>query len=459
VDATELAFAGATRQAALLREGELTPRDLVEVYLERIERLDPELGAFRVVLADEARAAADQAAERLRAGDESPMLGIPVAIKDEVFVEGQVNTFGTGAAGGPATEDSAVVARLRSAGAIPIGITKVPELTMWAFTETKTWGITRNPWDLDRTPGGSSGGSAAAVAAGLAPVALGTDGLGSIRIPAACCGLVGIKTQRGRVSFAPQDNHWHGLSVIGPIARSVADAAMLLDAMAEQPGERPFAEEVKPPDAPLRIAVSARTPAPPGVTAPYRAALDQTAELLRSLGHSVEERDPPSREAGLHAMARYLRGIHDDAAALPRADRLERRTRRAARLGSFIGDGLLQRGEDTLHGRSEAINEFFAEFDVLLTPAITRLPLRVGACEGRGWLATVNANTPYSAYTTPWNMTGQPGMAVPAGFTGEGFPLSVQLVGRPNAEATLISLAAQLEAERPWADRRPAFAG
>jgi len=217
VDATELAFAGATRQAALLREGELTPRDLVEVYLERIERIDPELGAFRVVLADEARAAADEAAERLRAGDESPMLGIPVAIKDEVYVKGQMNTFGTGAGAGPAAEDSAVVARLRAAGAIPIGITKVPELTMWAFTETKTWGITRNPWDLERTPGGSSGGSAAAVAAGLAPVALGTDGLGSVRIPAACCGLVGIKTQRGRVSFAPQENHWHGLSVIGPI--------------------------------------------------------------------------------------------------------------------------------------------------------------------------------------------------------------------------------------------------
>jgi amidase len=459
VDATELAFAGATRQAALLREGELTPRDLVEVYLERIERLDPELGAFRVVLAEEARAAADQAADRLKAGDASPMLGIPIAIKDEVFVRGQVNTFGTGAGGGPAAEDSAVVARLRAAGAILIGITKVPELTMWAFTETKTWGITRNPWDLDLTPGGSSGGSAAAVAAGLASVALGTDGLGSIRIPAACCGLVGIKTQRGRVSFAPQENHWHGLSVIGPIARSVADAAMLLDAMAEQPGERPFAAAVAPPAAPLKIAYSARTPVPPGISAPYRAALDQTVELLRSLGHTVEERDPPSREAGLHAMARYLRGIHDDAAELPRADRLERRTRKAARLGGFISNGLMARGEETLEGRAPALSGFFAEFDALLTPGIARLPLRVGACEGRGWLATANANAPYSAFTSPWNITGQPGIAVPAGFTGEGFPLSVQLVGRAHAEATLISLAAQLEAERPWADRRPSFAG
>lgn len=459
MDATELAFAGATRQAALLRSGGLTPRDLVEVYLERIERIDPELGAFRVVLADEARAAADAAAERLNAGDESPMLGIPVAIKDEVYVKGQMNTFGTGAGDGPAAEDSAVVARLRSAGAILIGITKVPELTMWAFTETKTWGITRNPWDLERTPGGSSGGSAAAVAAGLVPVALGTDGLGSVRIPAACCGLVGIKTQRGRVSFAPQENHWHGLSVIGPIARSVADAAMLLDAMAEPTGERPFAEAVAPPAAPLKIAFSTRTPVPPGVTAPYRTALEQTVELLRSLGHHLEERDPPVRAAGLHGMARYLRGIHDDAAALSRPHRLERRTRTAARLGGRISDGLMARGEETLQGRDPALNEFFADIDVLLTPGIARLPMRIGAYEGRGWLATANGNAPYSAFTSPWNVTGQPGMAVPAGFTGEGFPLSVQLVGKPHAEATLISLAAQLESERPWADRRPSLAG
>jgi amidase len=458
VDATELAFAGATEQAALLRAGELTPRDLVEVYLERIERIDPELGAFRVVLADEARAAADGAAERLRAGDESPMLGIPVAIKDEVYVEGQANTFGTGAGGGPAAEDSAVVARLRAAGAILIGITKVPELTMWAFTETKTWGITRNPWDLERTPGGSSGGSAAAVAAGLAPVALGTDGLGSVRIPAACCGLVGIKTQRGRVSFAPQENHWHGLSVVGPIARTVADAAMLLDAMAERPGERPFTEEVHAPAQPLRIAFSAKPPLPQPVRAPYRAALDQTVELLRSLGHHVEDRDPPTRAAYLHATPRYLRGIHDDARALPRPDRLERRTRRMAQLGGWIRPSVLARGEDTMQGRSPELNEFFADIDVLLTPAIPQLPLRIGAYEGRGWALTANGNAPYSSFNAPWNVTGQPGMAIPAGFTGEGMPLSVQIVGKPHAEATLISLAAQLEAERPWADRRPSLA-
>ncbi len=248
MEPTDLAFAGLVRQAGLVRDGSVSPRELVELSLERIARLDPELNAFRVVLAEQARAEA-AAAERDDGVADQPLRGVPVAVKDDLDVAGEVTAFGTGAYGPPAREDSEVVRRLRAAGAIVIGKTNVPELTQWPFTESITWGRTRNPWDLERTPGGSSGGSAAAVAAGLVPAALGTDGLGSVRIPAACCGLVGVKPQRGRVSYAPLAEHWHGLSVIGPLVRRAADAALLLDVMAAERPARGFVEAAHPPSA------------------------------------------------------------------------------------------------------------------------------------------------------------------------------------------------------------------
>ena len=265
----DLAFAGAARQAELLRARELSSRELVQLYLERIERLDPQLNSFRVVLGEQALAEAEQAQARLDAGETTPLLGVPVAIKDEFDVAGQLNTLGCGTIDEPAREDSEVVRRLRAAGAIPIGITKVPELTIWPFTETETWGKTRNPWNPDRVPGGSSGGSGAAVAAGLAPVALGSDGAGSIRIPAAWCGLFGLKVQRGRISYMPLPEHWHGMSVPGPLARRVLDAALFLDAVAgPAPGDataappppEPFAHAARQSPRPLRIAVSTKVP-------------------------------------------------------------------------------------------------------------------------------------------------------------------------------------------------------
>jgi len=465
----DLAFAGVARQAELLRGREITAPELVELYLKRIERIDPRLNAFRVVLADQAREEAERAQGRLDAGETAPLLGVPVAIKDEFDVAGQLNTLGTAALDQPAREDSEVVRRLRAAGAIPIGITHVPELTIWPFTESKTWGKTRNPWDTARSPGGSSGGSAAAVAAGLAPAALGSDGGGSVRIPSAWCGLFGLKVQRGRISYMPQPQHWHGMSVPGPIARRVLDAALFLDAVAGSvPGDaasapapaEPFAAAAQRMPGPLRIATSLKVP--PGVTARVsaesRRAVEETAGLLRSLGHDVLERDPDYGLAWTHVTRRFLRGIHDDVRATPNVERLEGRTRAIGRLGALVPARSVARSitrEPQVAARIASVHD---EFDVLMTPVTARPAPAVGKWEGRGALRTLDGITRRCPFTAVWNFTGQPAAAVPAGFDDAGMPLSVQLIGRFNDEATLLSLAAQLEAERPWADARPPVA-
>jgi amidase len=464
----DLAFAGAARQAELLRERQVSARELVGLYLERIERLDPSLNAFRVVLGDQALAEAERAQARLDAGETAPLLGVPVAIKDEFDVAGQLNTCGCDAGQEPARADSEVVRRLRAGGAIPIGITNVPELTIWPFTETKTWGKTRNPWDPERAPGGSSGGSGAAVAAGLAPVALGSDGAGSIRIPAAWCGLFGLKPQRGRISYRPLAEHWHGMSVPGPLARRVLDAALFLDTVAgPAPGDaiavpepaEPFAAAAQRAPRPLRVAMSLKVP--PLVTArasaQSRRAVEHTAELLRSLGHEVHERDPHYGLAFSHALRRYLRGIRDDVRALPDQERLERRTRGMARLGALVPAAGVARSRKAEPQVSARVNSLFREFDVLITPVTARPAPAVGKWEGRGAIRTLNGAAWHCPFTAMWNLTGQPAAAVPAGLDDAGMPLSVQLIGQPNDEATLLSLAGQMEAQRPWAELRPAI--
>jgi amidase len=229
MDQVELAFAGIARQAELIAAGEVSSRELVELYLDRIVRYDGELGAFRVVFAERARLEADQADARRRAGAGRPLLGVPIAVKDDTDVAGEVTAWGTNAHGAPAAADAELVRRMRDAGAIVLGKTNVPEMTLWPFTETATFGVTRNPWDPQRAPGGSSGGSAAAVAAGLVGAATGSDGMGSIRIPSSWCGLFGLKPERGRCPLAPRGQAWYGLSVNGLIARPVADTALFLD--------------------------------------------------------------------------------------------------------------------------------------------------------------------------------------------------------------------------------------
>src|SRR5688500_11608172 len=258
----ELAFAGVVRQAELIRSGEVSSRELVELYLERIERLDPELNAFRKVMAERALVDAQQADGRRGAGDERPLLGVPIAVKDSEDVAGELTTWGTAAHGGPAQRDNDLVARLRAAGAVILGKTNLPELAIMGATEGPAFGVTRNPWDTDRTPGGSSGGSGAAVAAGLCAAASGSDGAGSIRIPAANCGLVGLKPQRDRISLAPLTGHWYGLSAAGFLTRTVADTALLLDVAAARPSAPSYAEEASRDPGRLRVALSVKPPAP-----------------------------------------------------------------------------------------------------------------------------------------------------------------------------------------------------
>ena len=456
----DLAFAGVAALARMLADGELTAPELLEVYLERIARLDNELRCYRVVLADSARYEAALAQDRLDAGERLPLLGVPIAIKDDVDVAGQVTTYGSGGHPPAATADAEVVRRLRAAGAVIIGKTNVPELMMFPYTESLTFGATRNPWDLRRTPGGSSGGSAAAVAAGLAPLALGSDGGGSIRIPATWCGLFGLKPQRDRVSLEPHDDAWYGLSVNGPIARSVMDAALFLDATSTVPGpEGEFVAAAARHPGQLRIALSTKvpTPLPVRVGEEELAAVDQAGALLRELGHQVITADPeyPAAAVLTNYLPRYLRGISDEADAQAHPERLEPRTRKLARLGSLFSDRRMDAIRAAEAALSNRIQSIFDDIDVVVTPGNAAGPSRIGAYQRRGAVSTLLLVAQQVPYQQIWNLTGQPAAAVPWDFDGDGLPISVQLVGRPYDEATLLSLSAQIEAARPWAHRRP----
>jgi amidase len=475
MDATDLAYAGIAKQAELIAAGEVTSRELVDIYLERIARYNPRLNAFRVVFAERARMEADQADARRGAGDSNrPLLGVPIAVKDEFDVAGEVTTFGTNAYGEPATADSEIVRRARAAGAVVIGKTHMPELGAVPWTESPTWGVTRNPWELQHSPGGSSGGSAAAVAAGLVGAALAGDGGGSIRFPSAYCGLFGLKTQRGRVPLAPHLDAWHGLCVNGVLARSVRDSALFYDAIADGPAD-PGAPEVPPssfldalgsengsPPKTLRIAVASKLPPSPltKLHAENRAALEETVELLRGLGHEVNEReiDHGRLAPAPEFTAIVLRSIHEEAATFAHPERLEQRIRAIARLGGMLPAGVV----DWALGRKAAyaarLNEPLTDHDVLLTPVTPAPAPRIGAREGRFWLRTTVEATATVPYAACWNYSGQPACSVPAGFDADGLPRAVQFVAKPNDEATLVALAAQLEAERPWTqDRPPAF--
>jgi amidase len=464
----DVAFAGAARQAEMVRAGEVSPTELVRLCLDRIERLDPQLNSFRVVLAERALLEAEQAEARLRAGEERPLLGVPIAIKDEVDVAGEVKTIGTDAFEEPAAADCEMVRRLREAGAIVVGLTLLPEMAICGFTESATYGVTRNPWNPQRTPGGSSGGSGAAVAAGLVPIASAGDGGGSIRIPAASCGLFGLKPSRGRISLAPDLEAWNGLAVLGCLSRTVLDTALWLDVTAggsrepEAPPapQRPFVEAARTAPGGLRVAWSTAAPRaamPPAVDEVARGAVAETADLLASLGHDVAHRDPDWGGIGNNITPRFLRGVSDTVDAVPHPERLERRTRGFGRLGRTLPDALFERAMRGRAADAARVNAIFDSHDVLMTPVMGGTALPVRRWEGRGALRTVLEMSRFYPYCIPWNHLGNPSMAVPAGFAADGMPLSVQIVGRPGDEATLLSLAAQLEAERPWADRRPSI--
>lgn len=464
----ELAFAGVARLAELVRAREVSPRELVTLHLDRIARLDPILNAFRVVLGEQALAEAVQVEHRMAAGEVLPLAGVPIAVKDDTDVAGVSSMCGTGIDVGPASADSAAVRRLRAAGAIIIGKTHLSEFGAYPVSESATWGVTRNPWDRYRTTGGSSGGSAAAVAAGMVPGATGSDSGGSVRIPAACCGLVGLKGQRGRISTkeSPERAYrFHGLNHIGPLARSVTDAALLHDAMT---GPETDDEIPSPPPAPplvealhanrrrLRIAMSFKPVVPVHVSDEVRRPVLQTAELLRSLGHEVIECDPVYPVSGIAAvLALFMNGFAHEIERLPHTDLLERRMQAEARTSRMVPDWLARwavRSEPRITTRSQRP---IADFDILMTPVLAIPPVRVGYFEGLGPTRSMLRMLKFIPFTFPQCYSGQPAMSVPTGMAADGLPEAVHLVARANDEATLVGLAAHIESVQPWIDRRP----
>jgi amidase len=463
---SDLAFVGAARQAEMIRAGEVTPTELVRMCLERIERLGPQLNAFRVVFAERALLEAEQAEARLKGGEERPLLGVPIGVKDETDIAGEINTHGTDAFTEPAKADSEMVRRLREAGAIIIGLTLLPELAICGFTESATYGVTRNPWDPQRSPAGSSGGSAAAVAAGLVPIASAGDGGGSIRLPAASCGLFGLKPQRGRVSLAPALEYWNGLAVMGCVSRTVLDTALWLDIVSggsQEPGappppDRPFVESAQTMPGKLRVATSTLAPralAPAIVSDVVKKAVADAGEVLTSLGHEVSKRDPDWGMVGNNIAPRFLRGVSETVAEVPHPERLERRTRGFGRLGGLLPDALFERALKGREADARRINAIFDSYDVLVTPVMGGTAIPIRRWEGRSALHTALGMSRSYPFCIPWNHLGNPAMSVPMGIADDGLPTAVQIIGPPNGEGTLLSLAAQIESARPWADKRP----
>lgn len=454
-------------QAAAIRSGELSPVELAEHYLARIDRLNDEVGAYLTVTPDQALADARRAQRRLErdSGDTDglpPLLGVPIAVKDLTPVRGVRFTGGSAVfADRVADEDAYVVTLLRDrAGAVLLGKTNTPEFGLPAYTENRLGPPARTPYDLTRGAGGSSGGAAAAVAAGLASAAQGSDGGGSIRIPASCCGLVGIKPSRGRVSPAPYGDS-NGLAVNGPIARTVADAAELLDVMAVQaPGdpyslpvpERPFREWVRREPTRLRIARWAR-PDVPGVEVDPEVleAWERTSELLAGLGHDVVDVPQPlapgDREAFTPVWAVMAAGIpvppEREAGLMPLTRWLRDRAR-----GVSATDYTRALGAMQAVGRKHA--RAVAGYDAVLTPTLARLPAPV---TGVGALrddadpaADFAAQVAFTPFTAPWNIAGLPAVSLPVEQTASGLPIGMMLGAAHAAEGPLLALAAQLEA-------------
>ncbi|BBC31170.1 Acylamidase [Streptomyces graminofaciens] len=444
--------------AAAVREKRITPRAVVAEHLARIEALDGRVGAFRTVRAAVALAEADEVAARADLA-ELPLAGVPVAVKDNLPVRGESNRHGSAATPDtPADHDHVTVARLRAAGAVVVGLTNIPELGVFGTTDG-VHGISRNPWDLTRTAGGSSGGSAAAVAAGFVPLALGNDGMGSLRIPAANCGLLGLKPGFGVVPADVGHGDWFGMTENGPLATTVEDAQLMFRVLAgdaEAAGKA--GSDIAPPSeyaaSALRIALSVRSPlAGVAVTRPYADAARAAAKSLTGAGHRVRPADPPyPLWLGTTSLAHWTAGTAVDAEGLD-PQRLTRRTRVHAAVGRRFENGVRKSGRrDQLRRRMEP---FFAEHDVLLTPALARRAPAAANWHERGWLPNLLVNTYYSPLTPVWNLTGWPALSVPFGTLPSGAPGAVQLVGRPGSELELLAVAGQLERSAPWRRTAP----
>ncbi|HEX9375483.1 MAG TPA: amidase [Actinomycetota bacterium] len=466
-----LAFTPALEQARLVLEGEVSPVDLVEAYARRIEDLDGRIGAYLTLCLGRALEEARAAQEAVARGPAGlgPFHGVPISIKDLYDTAGVRTTYGSGAyADHVPVADEESVRRIRAAGFLVIGKTNTPEFGSVPWTEPRAFHPCRNPWNLERTPGGSSGGAAAAVAAGLCPVAQASDGGGSIRIPASVCGVFGIKPSRGRVTAAPGPAHM--LSQRGPIARTVADAAALLDVMAgpapgdpwwAEPPARPFlaeARDERDPDR-LRIAFTPKAIAPVDVAAANVGAVEEAASLLESLGHEVREEAPPAGEDLLYRFPVLWAVAMASREPRPDLDLVEPLNRELIRMGDATTAADYQRTWADIQRSLRPVGEFFERVDVLLSPTVATGPPLIGEFRNdeQPLMELIRAGS-FTPFTSLWNVTGQPAASVPWTLDPDGLPVGVQLIGRMFDEATLIRVAAQVERARPWIDRRPPIA-
>jgi amidase len=429
--------------AADVRARRRSPREVVDAALARIQAEDGQIGAFQVVDADGARRAADELDGRDDLSD-LPLAGVPVAIKDNVAVAGLPTRHGSAATSAkPEPADDELVRRLRAAGAIVVGKTRMPELAIWGFTESLAHGGTRNPRSRDRNAGGSTGGGAAAVAAGLVPLALGSDGGGSLRIPAANCGVVAFKPARGVVPLAGGlADHWFGCSAFGPLATNVADVVLALDVLCGDVDWRsPTSVDVQ-----LRVAVSLRSPSPIGPPGrPARAAVEAAASLAAAAGHRLVRANPPYPLTMANIWVEcWHAGIAEEAEHLDlRVDQVEARTRTMVRKGNRLRARGRPTGRAARAWRARALRWFDA-YDVMISPVIAHPAPPFGwgarASYGRAYLNGARS-TPF---TQAWNVAGFPALSVPLGGTRDA-PGSVQLVAAPGREAALITLATSLE--------------
>jgi amidase len=461
--------------AALVRSGELGASELVEVSLRRIEELEPRLNAFTFVDGDGAMAAAGA----IGPGDRRPFAGVPIAIKDNRPVAGMPITMGSDLFGDFVVgHDAFSIRRLRDAGFVIVGKTTLPEMGILPTTESRRFGATHNPWACDRTPGGSSGGSAAAVAAGAVPIAHGNDGGGSLRIPAACCGLVGLKPARGRVSVGPEAGQSF-LVTDGVLTRTVLDTAAALDILAGyEPGDANWAP---PPPAPyaqlaerdpgrLRIGMAFNMPLEgPALDPVNEAATRDAAALLEALGHHVDEIAPPwsghdllpdfTRAFGPQiAMTVFIGGRL--AGREPTEADVEPLTWEMWQAAHSHDTIALLSAMGKLESVARSLVAFFSSYDAVLTPALARRPVAIGEIHGRGpepW-AHYRRSAGFTPYTAIVNVTGQPAISLPLYHGEDGLPVAVQLIGPPAREEVLLQLARQVEQALPWADRRPDLA-
>ncbi|MFI6870655.1 amidase [Nocardia sp. NPDC050406] len=435
----------ATAIAAAVRDGVLSPVHLVDEALERIQARDRKVNAFSHVRAEAARAEAAAVAERADL-DVLPLAGVPIAVKNNIDVAGEVTRAGsTAGSDRPAAADHPVVRRLRSAGAVIVGLTAVPEFGLWGVTDSPT-AVTSNPWNPKFSAGGSSGGSGAAVGSGMVPIAHGNDGLGSVRIPAACCGVVGVKPGRGLIPAEVGLDSWGGMTENGVLATTVADAALMLSVLAD----RPDLADLESPQS-LRIGLAAAAPLPlTRVDRHWDAAARKAAAAAANAGHAVESAELPYQGATFALMLRWVANAAREAAAVAHPDRLQKRTRTHIALGKLaLRSGLIRASQvDRIEAR---LLDHFDRYDVIITPTLATPPPRARRWHALPWLANVVANVRYSPYTPLWNLVGWPALTVPMGIHPRtGTPVAAQLIGPPGSESTLLRVAAQLESAHPW---------